>query len=405
MSEMKEFDIIVAGAGPAGLYAAYTASLNGLSVLVLEKDKEIGKPILCAEGVSNRTLELFFDTFPKEIIRNSFNKLIVKYKDTVSCTDIPDMGIILNRELFDKYIALLAINNGVTIKTDEPVINGNRENNKMIIETHTNKYIAKIFIAADGVESRCARYFGINTTTELNDIYSCCEYILIHENINENEIIFDYSPKFARYGYTWVFPRGGNEANVGLGIIPSKSKKKAKEILEEYIDLNYRNANILEKKAGAVPVNPLKKSYANNLLIIGDAGRYADPITGGGIDNALRTGRFAALTAERAIEMNDLSDKSMKYYNNLIKKDNLLSLKMQLKLKNIMENMKDRELDEMFHSILSMLNNKEILSNEFYESVNGLQGILERIKQFGLLIKGIASKRTMIRILLKLLWV
>ncbi len=402
---MKEFDIIIAGAGPAGLYAAYTASLNDLSVLVLEKDEEIGKPILCAEGVSNRTLELFFDKFPQEIIRNSFSKLIVKYNDSVSYTDIPDMGVILNRELFDKYIALLAVNSGVIIKTNEPVINGNRENDKMIIETNANKYIASIFIAADGVESKCARYFGINTTTELNDIYSCCEYILTHDSINEKEIIFDYSPKFARYGYTWVFPRGGNEANIGLGVIPSKSKKKAKEILNEYIDLNYKNANILEKKAGAVSVNPLNKPYLDNLLIVGDAGRYADPITGGGIDNALRTGRFAALTAVRAMRMNDLSEKTMKYYADLIKRDNLFSLKMQLKLKNIMENMKERELDEMFKSILSMLNNKEILSNEFYESVNGLQGLFERIKQFGLLMKGIASKRTMIRILLKLLWV
>ncbi len=376
-----KYDIIVAGGGPAGLYASYIAKKNNskLKILLLEKDKEIGEPILCAEGISNRTLKLFFDKKNYPFIRNIFDSLIIKYKEYKSETKIPDMGVIINRGEFDKYIANMALQVGVEIKTSENIINGEYIDNGIKIITENNEYQAEMLIIADGVESRIASFFNIDTITNLNDIYSCYQYVYKHENIKDNEIVFDFTPEYAGYGYLWIFPRGDNQANFGLGINTNKINKKAKNILKEYKERFYPKGKIIRELAGAVPVNPVKNPYSDRILICGDAARYADPMTGGGIDNAIRTGKFAGEVAVKAFKKNDFSEKFLKEYNRIVKKDNGFFIEKQLKLKNIIENMNEKELDDFFINSIKFFDNKTILSDDFYSTLFSMTSIKNKL--------------------------
>jgi digeranylgeranylglycerophospholipid reductase len=55
----NEYDIIVVGAGPAGSMAARFAAEQGVSVLMLEKDRDVGYPVRCGEAISKKGVESF----------------------------------------------------------------------------------------------------------------------------------------------------------------------------------------------------------------------------------------------------------------------------------------------------------------------------------------------------------
>jgi len=400
---MTKYDIIVIGGGPAGLYASINAYNKNTKILVLEKDREIGKPIICAEGISNRTLDLFFEKNDFPFIRNKFKELVLKYNDAISYTHIPDMGIVVNRSVFDRYIADIAIEKGIEIKTSENVLSAKYIDNGVEIITENNTFTAKMIIIADGVESRIASFFNMDSATDLNDIYACYQYIMRDESINDKEIIFDFSPEFARYGYIWLFPRGNKEVNFGIGVIPNLSTKKPDVLLKKYKEKYYPNGEILRETAGAVPINPMKKIFADRVLVCGDAARYADPLTGGGIDNALRTGQFAGQIAKQSITKNDFSEKFLSQYDKDVKRDNWFFISKQLKLKNIIERMDDDELNKFFKLTIESLNNKTIYSDDFYSSLFSFSSMKNRMQLIAYLSKMLITKPFLLRILLKLL--
>lgn len=398
---MKSSDLIIAGGGPAGLYAAYAAGLKGIKSIVIEKDDTIGEPILCAEGISNRTMYKFLPEGDYDFIRNRFNVLKIIYKDKISRTSIPDMGVIIDRGKFDRTLAVLAENAGAEIRTGEEVLSASM-NDKPVFITEKGEYEGNIAIAADGVESAVGHMLGLNTSTELRDIYSCYQYILEDESIDDNEIVFDFTPEFANGGYVWIFPRGNKQANFGIGINPLTGIK-AKHILDRYRNRFFPESRIIREMTGAVPVNPIERIYADRLMISGDAARYADPLTGGGIDNAMRTSAFAATAAEKAFRKNDFSCRTLSAYDSMVKRDNGFAISRQLRLRDILDSMTEKEQDEFFRSLLSFLDNREILSDDFYSTVLSLRSTGRKVglalKAMGLMLKEKPLMKVMLRLI------
>jgi len=77
---------------------------------------------------------------------------------------------------------------------------------------------------------------------------------------------------------------------------------------------------------------------------------------------------------------------------------------MQMKLKYVIEQLTVREHTEFFESIIGLLDHNEILSDYFYNSFNNMRNKSRRAVELLMLLKGIAYKKTMIKILYKLLW-
>jgi len=105
--------------------------------------------------------------------------------------------------------------------------------------------------------------------------------------------------------------------------------EKPYKLLNEYREKNYPDAKILREFPGCVSVNQLSRMYTDRVMVIGDSARAADPITGGGIDNALRTANFAAIVANSVLKGKDFSAKRMSQYQELVEKDNSYSIKKQ----------------------------------------------------------------------------
>ena len=319
------YDVIVIGAGPAGSMAAHAAALRGASVLLVEKRPAIGAPVRCAEGIVTADLTEFMDPDPKwvsTVIRKA--RFIAPDKSTFKIsgkTGDEILGYTLDRKIFDRDLAMKAADAGADVLVHAravPLMEGGRISGATIYQ-HGKTYDvrAKVVIAADGVESKFAKSAGINTTVALADLDSCVQYLVTDIDIEPETNVFYWSNADCPHGYIWIFAKGPRSANIGIGIPGTKSGDghRAKDYLDRFMEKHFPNGKITELIVGGVSTcKPLESTVADSLIICGDAARFSDPFTGGGIYQALYSGRLAGEIAADAIASGDCSRKALAVY-------------------------------------------------------------------------------------------
>ncbi len=328
-----EYDVLVIGAGPGGSMAARFAARHGLRVLLIEKRPEIGVPVRCAEGISRAWMEEVEIPVEKHWIDAEIDGAKIYSPDEKSVVVLSaeqagnEVGFVLNREYFDKYLASLAAEEGAEIWLKSPAVGILKEDGRVkgaIVRKFGEKVEvrAKIVIAADGFESQAARWAGLNTVLRERDVVSCVQYRMTNIDIEENFTHF-YIGSCAPGGYLWIFPKGRKEANVGIGVALNKLHKpgEVKMYLDEFIEKhpNLRKGNVLQIVTGAVSTCPVPKRIVDNgIMLVGDAARLIDPITGGGIANACISGKYAGEVAAKCI--NNPTKECLEEYQELVKK-------------------------------------------------------------------------------------
>ena len=319
------YDVIVIGAGPAGSMAAHAAALRGASVLLVEKRPAIGAPVRCAEGIVTADLTEFMNPDPKwvsTVIRKA--RFIAPDKSTFTIsgkTGDEILGYTLDRKIFDRDLAMRAADAGADVQVHAravPLMEGGRISGATIYQ-HGKTYDvrAKVVIAADGVESKFAKSAGINTTVALADLDSCVQYLVTDIDIEPETNVFYWSNADCPHGYIWIFAKGPRSANIGIGIPGTKSGDghRAKDYLDRFMAKHFPNGKITELIVGGVSTcKPLESTVADNLIICGDAARFSDPFTGGGIYQALYSGRLAGEIAANAVASGDCSRKALAVY-------------------------------------------------------------------------------------------
>ena len=359
---MTEYDVVVIGAGPGGSMAAKTAAELGLSVLLIEKRQEIGTPVRCAEGISKKSLEELVDVNKKwiaaevigaKIYAPDGTEIILAEKEAGS-----EVGYVLERKLFDRYLAKMAAKQGADVMVKTTAIGIERVKDRRTVNVKMKKIgeeftvETKIVIGADGVESRVGKWVGIDTTLKLDEIESCVQYLMSGIEFEPEYCHFWLGTKIAPGGYVWLFPKGKKAANVGTGVLPSLAQKTPKEYLDTFIKEKFGDGEIVEIVAGGVPVKgPIESAVADNVMLVGDAARHADPITGGGIANAMKGGVLAGRVAAEAIKKRDYSKSMLKKYDELWKKEFGKKLQRNKILQLKLLKMSDEDLNSLAHSL------------------------------------------------------
>jgi len=363
---MKDsYDVLVIGAGPAGSIAAKTAAEKGLDVLLIEKRQEIGDPVRCAEGVSKQYLKRHVEIDKKWICADLKGSRIYAPDGTKieMAEEIAggEVGYVLERKIFDRALAENAAKAGaeVRVKTratgliiEDDFIKGARL-------MHLGKEYdvhAKIVIGADGVESKVGRWAGIDTSLKPIDIETCVQYLVAGIDINQEYCEFYIGSEIAPGGYVWIFPKGEGKANVGIGILGSKMgkfKPRPIDYLNTFLEKKFPNARIVEMIFGGVPVSgSIEKISANGLMLIGDAARQSDPVTGGGILNAMDAGKMAGEAAFAAISAGDVSlEKFEDVYEKRWRATTGHALDLSLIVKNCFIDLTDEDLNSLAHSL------------------------------------------------------
>ncbi len=354
------YDVVVVGAGPAGSMAAKTAAELGLNVLLVEKRQEIGTPVRCAEGVSRENIERFFEVDKKWIAAEVVGaKIYAPDKTEVVMSEEMagnEVGYVLERKIFDRHVARLAAKAGAEVYVKTAVTDFERKNGALRVKLRKLgeewEVETKILIGADGVESRIGRKAGIIKTLKMNEVESCTQYLMTGLDIDENYTYFYLGREVAPGGYAWIFPKGNGSANVGIGVLPKMAQKTAKEYLDAFIEREGIEGKIVEVVAGAVPVyGEVETAVADNIMLAGDAAYHADPITGGGIANALAAGYYAGKVAAEAVERGDFSARFLKKYDELWKKDFGKRLSRNKKLQKKFLEMDDKTMDKLASAV------------------------------------------------------
>ncbi|MEM0475259.1 MAG: NAD(P)/FAD-dependent oxidoreductase [Candidatus Norongarragalinales archaeon] len=358
----RAFDAIVIGAGPGGTAFARVAAQSGLSVLVLDKRKEIGSPVRCGEGIGKHwhgklKLPLRGGAVAAKIVGA---KLFAPNGKSVVVKNPQSKGFVLERKIFDKYMAIEAARAGARILPKTIATELIRENGKIAgvkartFDDEVVEFRAPLLVSAEGMEAKIARQAGFaDAVAGLYDTDSCFEYELANVEC-EPLIEIWFSNIYAKRGYVWVFPKSRHVANVGIGV-GGATGLNPKERLDKFIAAHperFKNAEIVEVKAGNIWVGPpLKEFVQNNFMVIGTAAHQVDPIHGGGMALAIEAGTIAAEVAAKAARTKDFSKRTLAEYEKRWRATEEAKLLKRLKLRRVLEMFSDEDFNKVFEAI------------------------------------------------------
>ncbi len=358
--KLIETDVLVIGAGPAGSSTAKHAALNGADVILMDKKSEIGAPKRCAEGVSKEGLsKLGIEPNSRWVTKELSGVRLVSPNGTdvwmrEDQVKLPEAGYILERKVFDKFMAMDAARAGAKIMIKTLARGMRKDNNGYIVSCESMgedfEIKAKIVVGADGPESRVGRWGGLKTVVKPKNMESGIQFEMVGLEMEDPDCIEFYFGSVAPGGYAWIFPKGDDIANVGLGIVSTYTDKSAYEHLLEFVKNcpATKNAQPVELNIGGDPVGGMTKNLVqDHIMIVGDAAGHVNPLTGGGIITALEAGMYAGEVAASAVKDEDFSKKRLMEYQEKCKTEIGDSFDKYLKTKDYMLSLSDSDLDSI----------------------------------------------------------
>ena len=209
------------------------------------------------------------------------------------------------------------------------------------------------------------RWAGLETHIDFRDMESAVQITAANIPVDQNTLYFYFGKDVAPNGYFWVFPKGHNKANIGLGVSGLIGKKKsAQSFLDDFMNKHYPNAPVLTKIAGGVPCSiTLDKISGPGIMLVGDAARQVNPLSGGGIASGMIGGKIAGTIAGEAIKQNKLDhiltyDKA--WHDRLGKRHETFN-----RIKEGIYNFSDDKFNSIAHSVLKIPIEKRTLGKVF----------------------------------------
>lgn len=358
-----KYDVVIVGSGPAGSVTARFAAEAGAKVLMIERRAEVGVPVLCGEGISQK-VDAYNILEGKQWIAGKMDgarifspngtmfKLAAEYAGS-------ETGYVIYRDIFDQELAQGAVRKGARIMVNTCAVDllkkdGHINGVKAQRFDETFDIEADIIVGADGVESRIGKWAGIQTTLKPYDLETCAQYTLSNIDWPSPFCDFFLGKKIAPGGYVWIFPKGKDVANVGIGILSSLSQSgKALQLLDAFISARpeLRKGSPLRLIAGADPVAEPVESVRDNLLLVGDAARHVDPITGGGLITSIEGGKIAGDVIGAAVKKQRFDATFLSTYEAQWKEAFGKKLHRNYVAKEIMLDMDDKTLDMLADSL------------------------------------------------------
>jgi len=369
----KEVDLVVAGAGPGGLYAAVQALNRGLTVHVFDKKTVVGIPVKCGEYFPVRKEMAYllpsagdymhvFDV-PQEAVDNVCKTIRVispKGKEFEFAFE----AYILDRTKLEQSMAKQVENLGGTVQLHTPVDLFSENGNLTVGRNKGDSVRAKVVIAADGFPSKVAKSAGILTDAYMtpNNVAINYEYLMSDLSVDQNVTEMYMGTEFAPGGYGWIIPKGNRSANVGIGIrTPYSKKNDGRAYLHFFLEkCSLTKSKLANGKSGpmiadVLPVDgPLPMTCSEHVMAVGDAGGMVMPTNGGGISTAMITGEIAGQVAADYVQNGVPLSEYEKRWKQALGKEMVVSTKLRRLADHFMGN------DLVFHLLLQVLGTQGI---------------------------------------------
>jgi len=427
LKQENKTDVIVVGAGPAGISCAITLARAGKQVVLIERGLFAGSKNVFGGAIYTSAVNEIFPDFEKEAplerrnIKHNFAILGEADSTTITYRKNDNSSYSIIRAKFDRWMAEEARKAGVYVVEETVVREVIKEKNKVTgVRTELEEYYADIVILADGVNSLLAKQIGLRKDIDAKDVALSVKEVLKldKETINERFHLKDDEgaiveifggPMLGMLGLGFMYTNT-DSVTIGLGIT-----------LDELVNANYRPFEILERLKNHPSIAPLieggtLKEYSahmipeggykkipklvdNGVMIAGDAAMLVNNLHWEGTNLAMISGKLAAETAIEAINSGDFSKKTLKNYEKRLAKSFVLKdMKTYKDLFDVMHMRKKAFLSYYLKKI-----------NAFFEMFTSANGIPKK-ENYHKFIKSIFTDRKIIELfkdcaaIFKLLW-
>ncbi len=363
---MVDYDIIVAGGGLAGTIAAQSIahySNQGMRILVIDRNPDHlpGRKSIsgwvCGDAVSKEAVDYMSDRikvkWTEPEIEHKVKGVMAFSPDRETSIPFDGDGYMLNRQKLPEKQNERSQKMGIEFDFEVNLSGLLYDNGQVIGVQGLNmktkqpyKKTSKIVIDATGISSMLRN--GIKNSTKMEkkidrrDVESTGRHIMYFdkgkEDLSEfdpNYCIIHLDQDIAPGGYGWVFPKGENKVNIGLGVektlLEKRNKRMGKQdnlssLIEEYLQRNVaiKNARLSEdpedknNATGNFQVSVRRQNdclVANGFMIVGDAAWMPKPLDAGGIGPALIAGTIIGKCAVEAIQEGDVTERGLWKYN------------------------------------------------------------------------------------------
>lgn len=300
-----EYDVVIAGAGPAGSAAAAVLAGRGLSVALLDR-RDFPRNKLCGGLLTWKTRRVLERVFGPGILDGATDHVSDRYeilhRDRLLAEGrSPEPFVLVKRRVLDMRLLELARARGAAFFPNRAVAECRPERGELATvggEVFRGRYV----IGADGAGSVVRKCLGADREAWRRGLAGAVEILVPREALPG---AVDHPRLYAGVvdtGYGWVFPNSDGMV-VGLcGLM--RGKPDYPRLLRDFLGFH----GALEMRGLAVYGHPLpygnylKTPYGGRALLAGDAGGFVEPLLGEGIFYALTTGRYAAEAVIEALD-------------------------------------------------------------------------------------------------------
>jgi digeranylgeranylglycerophospholipid reductase len=342
---MPSFDAAIVGGGPAGLYAGQRLARAGYRVVLFEEHPEVGRPVHCTGVLAAEAFEDF--GVPRDSMLNELRT--VRFHgpsgESVEYSTPQVEAVVVDRPLFDGGLAEAAVEAGVEVRCGARVVGVEPDRDGVGVTVAGGVVRARVCLLACGASYGVQRRAGLGTPRLL--LHSAqLEVPAGRVNPVEVHLGEDIAPK----GFGWAVPVERDRPHVRIGVV---CERHARTFFGRMVDRVAARwgvdlADVSQPRQKVLPLGPIARTYADRLLVIGDAAGLVKPTTGGGIYYSLLSARIAAETLRPLLAADQLSATDLAPYERAWRKRLGSELRWQLLLRRIAWRLTDEDLSRLF---------------------------------------------------------
>jgi len=382
---MMDADVVVVGAGPAGLVAAREAAGGGVGVVVLEEHGEVGFPCHCAGLLSLRGLGEIGVPPDADFVQNRVRGAHFFSPSGLSFTveRNEDVACVVDRSLLDKFLARQATEAGAEIRLQSRVQRVRRRNGRMIVEGPWGSVEAGVVVDAEGVASRLVKEMGL-TPLGSEGILPALQFELTDMDVDPAHVEMHVGERVAPHFFAWVIPLSDHRARVGLACRGDDPRQRIEEFMKKRFD---KPTRLSVSSGPVVTCGPIPKTFSENFLVVGDAAGQVKPTTGGGVILGGICASMAGEVSSEAVKRGIFSSDFLGEYERRWRERLDREFRATRLARRVLNRLSDKTMDKIFKIILE----------------KGLQGELSAEGDMDLqasLLSALARKRDILRLLL-----
>ena len=327
---MRNFDVLIIGAGPAGASAAIALARKGYEVALIDK-QPFPREKLCGDFVNPINWPVFENLSVAERVLAQPHSEVTGFRITShsgaqaqtlfkSATQQRTIGLGLRRALLDQVLVERAAELGVSVRFGCRVAGLNRTQQGWRVALGTEEILrAKLIIDADGRNSWVAQQLGMNGRASTRGRCVGFQTRLKSPGAAAGKIEIHLFPG----GYAGLVALGDGTASLGLAIDRSKlpRERTAEFLWTECLPQNphlktilWRSERVAERRSAYPVYFPRRRCYTDGAVLAGDAARVSEPVSGEGVYFAMQSGLLAAETLDQALRSGDVSADYLRRY-------------------------------------------------------------------------------------------